>query len=98
MTKTEELFEAIYEACPELENGCSDIKGNWHKFFRKEDVELSHLLRTAEKRGIRTSIDSKGQLFILIGTCWTFVCNLELTKSVADQSPETLEKIGEVVV
>lgn len=95
--KVERLFEEIYECCPELEIRSFSIHGEVYKRFEKNDIHLEHLLRTAEKKGFRITIDSKGQLFILIETCWTFVCQLDLSQSLSNQSEEVLEKIAEVV-
>jgi len=109
MTKIEKLFEILCEL-PEirkeieelLESGLpmSCIRGIIYP-----KLNIQHLLRTAEKRGKNIAINMDG--CIMPNGYYEFgrgyftdgkAVYYDLLKSFSDQSPETLEKLAEVII
>jgi hypothetical protein len=91
--KVEQLFEVIYEACPGVAIKAKD------GYVPMKELHLEHLLITAEKRGKRLMIDSVGKVYLVNEIKrLVYICKLDIDKNISDQSPETLDKIAEVIV
>lgn len=103
MTNKEKLFKAIYEACPELNHIESLGEGVKGITIKHDPIQISHILRTANARGKVISIDQKGQVWIAVkddieNTEWKYVCTIDLTKSISDQSEATLIQLAKMIL
>lgn len=107
--KVKALLEAIGESCKMKKYACGDTdrSGNFHFGGSRSDIQLHHLLRTAEVRGKHFSIQTSGYFIYTFPDGWERLkrgeddceCGVfDLSKSLEEQDENTLIAIANIIL
>jgi len=105
MTKIKQLWEAIIDL-PDLSKWKEELieQGSNEREiigYIVPFIELSHLLRVAEERWKDIFIETDGSVYQRVRYHGieniNRICDIDLSLPLSDQTPETLEKLAEVV-